>query len=179
MSTNSVNVKQLRLDLFAQLRKEHPRMCRKWFEDIDVLGISNGSIVIYLEEDVQLNYLERKCKNQFVETAQIITGHLLGVHFVNTRELDFQVTPPQPFNPSGSVIADGAFGDMLISPDYSFDNFVVGPGNQLAHAAAIAVSQKKSSKIRFRFPQTDIADKFRLKGLHHIKLISKAIITVY
>ncbi len=117
-------------------------MCRKWFEDIDVLGISNGSIVIYLEEDVQLNYLERKCKNQFVEAAQIITGHLLGVHFVNTRELDFQVTPPQPFNPSGSVIADGAFGDMLISPDYSFDNFVVGPGNQLAHAAAIAVSQK-------------------------------------
>ncbi|HJN71175.1 MAG TPA: chromosomal replication initiator protein DnaA [Phycisphaerales bacterium] len=142
MSTNSVNVKQLRLDLLAQLRKEHPRMCRKWFEDIDVLGISNGSIVIYLEEDVQLNYLERKCKNQFVEAAQIITGHLLGVHFVNTRELDFQVTPPQPFNPSGSVIADGAFGDMLISPDYSFDNFVVGPGNQLAHAAAIAVSQK-------------------------------------
>jgi chromosomal replication initiator protein len=142
VSTNSVNVKQLRLDLLAQLRKEHPRMCRKWFEDIDVLGISNGSIVIYLEEDVQLNYLERKCKNQFVEAAQIITGHLLGVHFVNTRELDFQVTPPQPFNPSGSVIADGAFGDMLISPDYSFDNFVVGPGNQLAHAAAIAVSQK-------------------------------------
>jgi len=117
-------------------------MCRKWFEDIDVLGISNGSIVIYLEEDVQLNYLERKCKNQFVEAAQIITGHLLGVHFVNTRELDFQVTSPQPFNPSGYVIADGAFGDMLISPDYSFDNFIVGPGNQLAHAAAIAVSQK-------------------------------------
>ena len=142
MSTNSVNVKQLRLDLLAQLRKEHPRMCRKWFEDIDVLGISNGSIVIYLEEDVQLNYLERKCKNQFVEAAQIITGHLLGVHFVNTRELDFQVTSPQPFNPSGYVIADGAFGDMLISPDYSFDNFIVGPGNQLAHAAAIAVSQK-------------------------------------
>jgi chromosomal replication initiator protein len=142
VSTNSVNVKQLRLDLLAQLRKEHPRMCRKWFEDIDVLGISNGSIVIYLEEDVQLNYLERKCKNQFVEAAQIITGHLLGVHFVNTRELDFQVTSPQPFNPSGYVIADGAFGDMLISPDYSFDNFIVGPGNQLAHAAAIAVSQK-------------------------------------
>ena len=117
-------------------------MCRKWFEDIDVLGISNGSIVIYLEEDVQLNYLERKCKNQFVEAAQIITGHLLGVHFVNTRELDFQVTSPQPFNPSGYVIADGAFGDMLISPDYSFDNFIVAPGNQLAHAAAIAVSQK-------------------------------------
>jgi chromosomal replication initiator protein len=46
-------------------------------------------------------------------------------------------------DPSGAVVTnDDVFGDMLISPDYSFDNFVVGPGNQLAHAAAVAVSQK-------------------------------------
>ena len=81
---SNVNAAQLRLDLLAQLRKEHPRMCRKWFEDIEVLGISNGSIVIFLQEDVQLNYLERKCKDQFVEASQLITGRLLGVLFVNT-----------------------------------------------------------------------------------------------
>lgn len=35
-----------------------------------------------------------------------------------------------------------SYEDMLLSPDYSFDNFVVGPGNRLAHAAAVAVGQK-------------------------------------
>ena len=92
MKTTSIDAPQLRLDLLSQLRKEHPRMCRKWFEDIDVLGISDGSIVIYLQEDVQLNYLEKKCKKQFVEAAQLVTGHLLGVSFVNSRDIVCQNT---------------------------------------------------------------------------------------
>ena len=31
---------------------------------------------------------------------------------------------------------------MLLSPDYTFGSFVIGPGNRLAHAAAQAVAQK-------------------------------------
>ena len=143
MPTKNINVEKLRLNLLAQLRTEHPMMCRRWFEDIEVLGIVNGSLVIYLQEDVQLNYLERCCKNQFVEAAQLVTGHLLGVQFVDTRKVDQINSSASPFDPAGSVVVENDFfGDMLISPDYSFDNFVVGPGNQLAHAASVAVAQK-------------------------------------
>jgi chromosomal replication initiator protein len=31
--------------------------------------------------------------------------------------------------------------ELVLSPDYSFDSFIVGPDNRLAHAAAIAVSR--------------------------------------
>jgi len=37
---------------------------------------------------------------------------------------------------------DGDDDQIVLSPDYSFENFVTGPGNRMAHAAAIAVSQK-------------------------------------
>ena len=37
---------------------------------------------------------------------------------------------------------DTNFEQIVISPDYSFENFVTGPGNQLAYAASVAVANQ-------------------------------------
>lgn len=38
-------------------------------------------------------------------------------------------------------LSHGEDHELVLSPDYSFDSFIVGPDNRLAHAAAIAVSR--------------------------------------
>jgi len=146
MNNSSIDTQQLKLDILAYLRGEHPTMCRRWFDDIHVVGIVDGSVHLRINEPVQLKFLQRCCNQQFVEAAQSATGHLLGVRFVgDDDELSLST--------STIVSGDGVHGgsvlsssdmeeDMLISPDYSFDTFVVGPGNRLAHAAATAVSSK-------------------------------------
>jgi chromosomal replication initiator protein len=118
-------------------------MCRQWFDDIEPIGVVNGVLRLLVNEPVQLRYLQRVCTDQFSEAAQAITGRLLSVHFVGSEE---DRVPSATDLPSENMDArddgDPLFSEeMLLSPDYSFENFVVGPGNRLAHAAAMAVAE--------------------------------------
>ncbi len=123
----------------THLRRTYPEMCRRWFDDIEPLEVSGGTLRLLVREPVQLKYLQQRCQQQFTEAVQAVMRLLLAVRFVGEAELE------QPAGIAGAgaaLAAADSDDDMLISPDYSFENFMVGPGNRLAHAGAVAVSRK-------------------------------------
>src|SRR4051812_33574089 len=132
--------------LLAHLRKHHPSMCRHWFENIEPLELANGTLTLLVRELFHMRYLQRACISQFQEAAQAVTGRLVAVRFVGEQgsgdleenELVAGTHGQSLVNGHGLSLDD----EMLISPDYSFENFVIGPGNRLAHAAAVAVASK-------------------------------------
>jgi chromosomal replication initiator protein len=142
-------------DMMQYLRHKHAPICRQWFEQLEPVGWDSGCLEVKTATTVQQNYLQNRCVEQFTEAAQAVTGKLVAVRFVSDAEAraitgDFRrglrddaggddvPTNGQNRTPVSSTIGD----QIVISPDYSFENFVTGPTNRLAFAAAVAVANQ-------------------------------------
>ena len=120
--------------------RQDPATCRHWFGDIQPIECVDGVLTLFIDEPVRLKYLERCCNEQFTRAARSSVDGVMSIRFVDEHRpgsdlIKHEVT-------SGGFTQSGFEEDMLLSPNHTFDNFVVGPDNRLAHAASVAVSKK-------------------------------------
>lgn len=113
--------------LVHRVRIDHPQLYRAWFEDLGGAEIAGGELLIPVTDATRAAYLREHCTTAFSEAASIISARLLPVRFVNADR-----TPLPP-------AAETVLSRLRLNPDYTFDQFVVGPSNRLAHAACRAI----------------------------------------
>ena len=135
------------------LRRRHGPICRQWFEQLEPVELEAGLMQVRTANSVQQKYLQGQCRAQFTEAAQAVTGNLVAVHFVNDGEAATAAATGATGAATGVTAAaqappprrngtDLEQDQILLSPDYSFDNFISGPNNQLAYAASVAVANQ-------------------------------------
>jgi chromosomal replication initiator protein len=105
-----------------------PANTRRWFEDLVVLQFAGGLLEIGCPDEATAQFLRDNCHATFTKAAQTVTGYLVTTKFSPAR---------MRFAPSSTTQLQWP---VRLHPDYSFENFVVGPSNRLAHASCIAVS---------------------------------------
>lgn len=120
-------------DIFASIVERaqalDPVNTRQWFEKLTVLRLSGGSLEIGCPDEATVAFLRDNCKGSFTRAAQQITGHLVTVDFA----VDTHKKTQRRYQQVGA--------ELKLHPDYTFENFVVGPSNRLAQASCVAVSQ--------------------------------------
>ena len=141
-------------DIMGYLRQHHSPICRQWFEQLQPGDIDGGLLTVHTSNNVQMNYLQKRCVHQFTDAAQVVTGALVAVRFVDGKprsqpgssaaaeRIQLEAPAAGPAPQQASRDDDWPFDQIVISPDYSFDNFVTGPENALAHSAAVAVANR-------------------------------------
>lgn len=115
-------------EILSRVKNLDPVNTRKWFDDLVLTQFDGGVLEIACPDQAKAQFLHDNCMSDFSRAAQSVTGHLVTVEF---SAADATATN-QPVNQSLSSVK--------LHPDYTFESFVVGPCNRLAHASCIAVS---------------------------------------
>ena len=118
-------------DLVGHVRVCYPELARSWFECLKPVELTNGVLAVNADNNAQVRYLSEHCRRACAEAAQACMGRLISICFETDQE--------QPAQPPLSFERDDAL--LKLSGDCLFENFITGPCNRLAHAAAIAVSE--------------------------------------
>jgi len=122
-------VEDILTDILERAKVLDPANARKWFEKLTVCRLEGGSLGISCPDEATIHFLQENCKSSFTRAAQQVTGHLVTIDF--NLEQHKKIDKTSKLSPH----------ELKLHPDYTFDNFVVGPSNRLAHASCIAVSQ--------------------------------------
>ena len=80
--------------VLAHLRRNHPSMSRHWFDDIEPLDLSGGTLKLLVRELVHLKYLQRCCTAQFTEAAQQATGSISSFRSARSSSPTTDRVPP-------------------------------------------------------------------------------------
>ena len=125
-----------------------------WVRDTACLAHEDGAFVIGVNNAYARDWLELRLRRLIKETLVSIVGHAVDVTFIvqTTPAQDRpdptpapllepatvrEAAPPEP-RPTPAPAADSA----NLNPRYSFDRFIVGASNRMAHASAMAVAER-------------------------------------
>ncbi len=115
----------------------HCDLVRNWFEGARILEFDRGHMVIGTPVGAHFQYLQSHCMQAFVQTAQAVTGRLVGVDFRRVED----ETQPAP-----EAVSEPEEVQLTLNEEYTFANFISGPCNKLAHAASVAVAREPGKR---------------------------------
>jgi chromosomal replication initiator protein len=119
-----------------------------WFEPLKYLGLEGQCLRIQVSNDFRYKWLHENYLPLMKQTAQRLAGAGVTIQLeIGGKDASAgesndgpPATVPSPAAatlPTPPAVEESPFNQRL-----TFDTFVVGPGNQLAHAACLAVAQR-------------------------------------
>lgn len=111
-----------------------------WIVPMEIYDLKNNELRIMFtgeSSDWAINYIEKKFSLQFQLTIEELTKQTLSIKFIPEIKAGDTGVFQRPDNSQNTPV----YHVSNIDPKFTFDNFVVGANNQMAHAASISVAE--------------------------------------
>ncbi len=140
-----MNAEQAWQSVLAQLQMEMPRASfDTWVRDTRPVTYENGILTVGVGNAYARDWLESRLASTVSRLLIGILNSNVAVSFVVTQvDENASTTDPEPAAfPIEITPPEPKARHLSLNPRYTFDTYVVGSGNRLAHAACQAVAEK-------------------------------------
>ena len=134
-------------ELWTQLQKIYKDEMSKvsyntWIESAHPISFEGNELLIEVPSALHKKYWEDNLAGKIVETGYLLYGSEVIPNFLPADEKRQQKTQEAQ---QKAEKKEQNKQKTLLNPKYTFDTFVIGKGNQMAHAAALVVAEDPGS----------------------------------
>ncbi len=143
--TEHIDVKKLWDDALVKIELSiTPANFKTWFRDTYILTLEDGTITLAVPSVFVRDWLQDKFQSMILKTLRDLTPYVRSVEYevIQRNDRRGEKTRSQTVNAVLPLEEYYINKSDNLNPKYSFDTFVIGPYNALAHTAAKTVSER-------------------------------------
>jgi chromosomal replication initiator protein len=141
------------------------RSFKTWFAPVSLLEATPEALTLSVPDQYYGKWLEDHYQNLVLSSAEEALGRPLTIIY---RVVEPPKSPaPAPAAPSSEKEREDP--SFTLNQRYTFDDFVIGPGNRFAHAASVAVSESPAKQYNplFIYGPTGLGKTHLLQSIAH------------
>ncbi len=135
-------------DILNFLKKEHEISdvsFKTWLLPLKLYSFQNNTLSILVPEKDFLSYVQKRYTRLLQITIEEVTGISCDVAFIAADDVEQKEPEPEKdsliHSANKQEVSLSLIQNANLNPRYTFDTFVVGANNNLAHAASLAVAE--------------------------------------
>lgn len=142
--TEHVDVKKLWDDALVTIELSiTPANFKTWFKDTHIVSLEDGTVTLGVPSVFVRDWLSDKFQSLILKVLRELTPHVRSIEYTVVQRSDKrQESKPQTVNAALPLEEYYINKSDNLNPKYTFETFVVGPFNALAHAAAKTVGER-------------------------------------
>ena len=119
-----------------------------WIKPIKIVNIDNGTVSFQVPSKIHIDYIKGQYKSVFEKTlCEILENNENILKFLIDADTDFSIEQKEENQQQAKKIKVpgknrlSAFKETSLNPKYTFDNFVMGNGNETAYFSSMQVAE--------------------------------------